>query len=205
MLKKPTPAPAPIVRSLADADPGYAAAKDLVARLRAASSKLDQEESELMHRLANRPAIPEKTGRVAALLGDALPDDDEAPDGLRSRLKAIAAERVDLRAAIDIAQQRLTTARFGASKTICDEVRPVYAARVKAVADALLSAHDAHSELLVLIDELNTNDIAWTGAMAPMHADRILGHRSDRLAIWLKDAADGGFISKSETPKELQQ
>ncbi len=205
MFKKPTPAAAPVVRTLESADATYESAKALVARLRASMAKIDAEESDLLTRLANRPATPEKTGRVAKLLGDAAPDDDEAPDGVRARLKAIAVERVDLRAAIDIAQQRLTAARFGASKTICDEVRPIYTKRVKAVAAALVAAHDAHAELLVLIDELNANDIAWTGALPPMQADRIFGHRSDRLSVWLRDAVTAGFITKSEIPTELQQ
>ena len=204
MFKKPTTAAPVKVRSLADADPAYAAAKDLVARLKAASLKLDTEESELNFRISNRPPTAEKTGRVAALLGDAAPEEDDAPDGLRARLKAIAAERVDLRAAIDIASQRLAAARFGASRTICAEVAPSYADRVQAVAKTLLAAHAAHNELLELIDDLNREDVVWTGEMAPMQADRVLGHQSGRLAVWLREAADAGFVKADDIPQELK-
>ncbi|MGO7898916.1 hypothetical protein ACC719_15755 [Rhizobium ruizarguesonis] len=205
-MQKTAPAgPAIRVRSLAEADPTYAAAKDLVAKLRAASAKLDAEENELMHRLANRPPAAEKTGRVAVLLGDAAPEEDEAPDGVRARLKAIAGERVDLRAAIEIAQQRLSQARFGASRVICGEVRGEYAARVKTLADALLAAHDAHCELLSLISDLNAADVVWSGEMAPMQAHGIFGHEGGRLEIWLHEAAVAGFIAKADIPKGLQR
>ncbi|MGR9372314.1 hypothetical protein [Rhizobium leguminosarum] len=204
-LKSPPARPATLVRSLADADPTYAAAKDLVVRLKASSTKLDTEESELQYKLANRPATAEKTGRVAALLGDATPEEDEAPDGVRARLKAIAGERVDLRAAIEIAQDRLAKARFGASRVICAEVAPTYGERVKALADALLAAHSAHEALLLLTNELSAQDVAWTGHLAPLQAHGILGHEGGKLAIWLHEAVVAGFIPKSDIPKELRR
>ncbi|WSH22836.1 hypothetical protein U8Q07_11135 [Rhizobium ruizarguesonis] len=205
-MQKSAPAkPAIRVRSLAEADPTYAAAKELVARLKASSAKLDAEESELLHRLAHRPPAAEKTGRVAILLGDASPEEDEAPDGVRARLKSIAGERVDLRAAIEIAQQRLSQARFGASRVICAEVAPAYAERVKALADALLAAHTAHRELLTLINDLNAADIVWSGEMAPMQAHGIFGHEGGKLSIWLHEAALAGFIAKAKIPKELHR
>ncbi|MBY3515717.1 hypothetical protein ACCS67_15855 [Rhizobium brockwellii] len=204
-MQKTVPEPAIRVRSLAEADQNYATAKDLVSRLKASSAKLDAEESELMHRLANRPPTAEKTGRVAVLLGDAAPEEDEAPDGVRARLKSIAGERVDLRAAIEIAQQRLSQARFGASRVICGEVRGEYSARVKALADALLAAHSAHGELLKLINDLNAADVVWTGEMAPLQAHGIFGHDGGRLSIWFHEAALAGFVAKAEIPKELQR
>lgn len=206
MIKKtPAAEPATPVRGLADADPTYAAAKELVARLKASSAKLDAEENELMHRLAHRPAAAEKTGRVAMLLGDATPEEDEAPDGVRARLKAIAAERVDLRAAIEIAQDRLAKARFGASRAICAEVAPTYAERVKTLADALLAAHAAHAALLSITNELSAQDVAWTGHLAPLQAHGIFGHEGGKLSIWLHEAKAAGFIGKSDIPKELRR
>ncbi|TBB12452.1 hypothetical protein ELH50_15785 [Rhizobium ruizarguesonis] len=204
-MQKTVPEPAIRVRNLAEADQNYSAAKDLVAKLRASSTKLDTEESELMQRLAARPPAAEKTGRVAVLLGDAAPEEDEAPDGVRARLKAIAGERVDLRAAIEIAQQRLSQARFGASRVICGEVAPAYAERVKALADALLAAHSAHGELLKLINDLNAADVVWTGEMAPLQAHGIFGHEGGKLEIWLHEASAAGFIAKGDIPKELQR
>lgn len=51
MLQKSAPVkPAIRVRSLAEADPTYAATKELVSKLKTSSAKLDAEENELMHR-----------------------------------------------------------------------------------------------------------------------------------------------------------
>ncbi|MBX4964478.1 hypothetical protein [Rhizobium binae] len=204
MLGKSKATPSVKVRSLADADPTYAAAKELVARLKASAAKIDVEESDLLARLASRPATSEMTGRVAALLGDAVPEDDDAPDGLRARLKAIAVERVDLRAAIDFAAQRLTQARFGASRAICADVAQTYADRVQSLAKALIVAHAAHDDLLHLINDLNVADIAWTGIMEPMQATNIFGHDGGRLATWLRSAATAGFIKESDIPTGLR-
>lgn len=192
------------VRSLDSADAQFAAAKGLVARLRASAASLDAEESELLYRVSTRPPSAEKTGRVAKLLGDEAPGEDDPPDGIRARLKAIAAERVDVRAALEIATQRLQAARFGASRVICDEVAPAYGETVKALAAALLAAHDAHEDLLSIIAALNREDVAWTGALAPMQAHAIFGHNGSRLAGWLREAAGSGFIKSSEIPKELR-
>lgn len=193
-----------VVRSLDSADAQYAAAKALVARLKASAASLDAEESDLLYRVSTRPASAEKTGRVAKLLGDEAPGEDDPPDGIRARLKAIAAERVDVRAALEIATQRLQSARFGASRVICDEVAPAYGETIKALAAALLAAHSAHRDLLDLIAALNREDIAWSGTLPPMQATTIFGHDAGRLAAWLRAAAEAGFIKSSEIPKELR-
>lgn len=202
MFKKTETKPAPVVRSLADAEPTYAAAKDLILKLKASLSALDDEENQIRYTLANAPPKAEVTGRIAALLGDAVPDG--APVGANARLTAIAAERSDLRSAVDIAQERLAQARFAASRVIAAEVAPVYAERVQALARALVSAHAAQVQLLDLIADLNREDVVWTGAMPPMQADIVFGHLGGTLAVWLKDAANSGFIKTSDIPSELR-
>ncbi|MBM7045226.1 hypothetical protein [Rhizobium lusitanum] len=194
-----------VVRSLEDADASYASAKDLLTRLRASLSALDREADDIRTRLASRPVAAEKTSRVAALLGESVDDDNVAPDGVSARLKAIAGERVDLRAAIEIAAQRLATARHAASKTICTEIKSDYSARVKAVADTLVAAHQAHAELLELSEQLNDRDIAWSGILPPMHAHAIFGHDGGRISGYLHDAVQAGFIEKKSIPVELQR
>ncbi len=195
----------PVIKSLADADSGYVAAKALVDKLGSQRSKLDAEENALLERLRNRGPAPEQTSRVAMLLGDALPADNVEPDGLRARLTAIAAERADLRAAIEIANQRLATARHRASATICGEVKPAYQAAVKNLADQLIAADAAHRRLVEIIDALNAADVAWTGHLPPAQATGILGERGVKVARWLHDVARHGFVKKADIPKELQQ
>lgn len=189
------------VRSLAEADAGYSAAAETLQRLKEQNRKLDAEESTLLDRLAHKPNAAASGARVAALLGD-LPSDGDEPDGARVRLRAIATERVDLRAAIDIATQRVTAARIAASRAICAEVRPEYAARVKTLATALLAAHGAHGELLALISELTGQDVAWS-TLVPLQAHGIFGHDDGRLAAWLKSASDAGYVGKADLPTEL--
>lgn len=195
MFKKPTPV---TVRSLAEADPTYAATAETVQRLKAAARKLDAEEARLHDTISRRPQEAAQSSRVSALLGD--PVADEASDDARGRLKAIAGERIDIRAALDVATQRLTTARFGASRTICAEVEPMYRTRVQALAGALLAAHSAHVELLALISELNANDVAWSG-LVPMQAEIIFGHDHGKLEGWLRQAKDAGYIDDVEVAK----
>ncbi|MGV1856190.1 hypothetical protein [Rhizobium rhizogenes] len=194
----------PLVRSLADADPGYVAAKSLVDKLTGQRSKLDAEENDLLDRLRNRPAVSEMTARVAALLGDEPPSEDAEPNGLRARLTAIAVERVDLQAALEHANQRLAVARYAASKTVCAEVRGEYSARVQRLAKALITAAAESAALDELSDALEREDIAWSGHLPPLRATRVVGHRGDRVAGWLREAATTGFIKRTDIPKELQ-
>ena len=189
------------VRSLSEADPTYATAAETLQRLRGKLRDLDNEESRLLDQLARRPQDVGPTSRVLALLGEDVID--EADDGPRLRLKAIASERIDLRAAVNIANQRVQTARFAASRAICAEVAPAYSERVKALAGALIGAHAAHQELLALISELNSNDVAW-GSLVPMQAESILGHDSGKVAGWLRQALDAGYVTPKEIPPELK-
>lgn len=205
-LSKPAIASASsLVRSLSDAAADYAAAKDLLTKLRASLTKLDREDDDIRFRLFNRKPGAEKTNRVAALLGEAVDDDNVAPDGLTARLREIASERVDLRAAIEIAQQRVSAARHGASKIICAEVRADYAARVVRIAKALVEAAEANTSLVDLVNDLEREDVAFTGYLAPMQATTFVGFRGERVAAYLRDSVAAGFIEKNEIPKELQQ
>lgn len=192
------------IKNLSEADSEYLAAFELVSKLRGSSSNLDVEENSLLAKLSNSPVTPELTDRVAALLGESKVDNNAAPDGLQSRLRAVADERRDLRAALAIAEQRLAKARYRASRTICDEVRPTYQAVVATLAAALVGAHNAHSALLEITNELTALDVAWSSYLAPMQATNIFGERSGRIAAWLREAANAAFIDKAQIPQELK-
>jgi hypothetical protein len=184
---KETPATLPVtVRSLSEADPTYAAAAETLARLKTKSRDLDQEEATLLDKLRNRPQEAAISGRVLALLGDA-PEPNVEPNGTSARLKAIAAERIDLRHAIDIATQRVTVARFAASKAICAEVGEEYGRRVRNVAVALIAAQKADAELQALVGDLNAGDIAWPGLLQPIYRGRI-------SAAWINEAVAAGYV-----------
>ncbi|PTE08214.1 hypothetical protein [Mesorhizobium helmanticense] len=210
--KKQTTKAAPPMRfNLRDATPDYDKLAELCATLRAALSKLDSEESELLTRLSYKAAKPHTgvSAKVAELLGD---DVDETPDplseGIRTRLTEINALRRDTRAALDIATERLQRARHAASKVICEGAKDDYLARVRKLADALIAAHEANASLCEITTALDSADVAWTGLLPPAPANRMLGaayDRQNRVAVWLKDAAADGLIDKKSIPQGLTQ
>ncbi|TIL23671.1 MAG: hypothetical protein E5Y88_22360 [Mesorhizobium sp.] len=213
MFKKATPnLPLPMRFNLRDATPDYDKLAELCANLRAAISKLDSEESELLTRLSSKAAAKPHTGisaKVAELLGD---DVDETPDplseGIRTRLTEINGLRRDTRAALDIATERLQRARHEASKVICASVREDYLARVRKLADALIAAHEANVALFEITTALDAADVSWPGLLPPAPANRMLGaayDRQNRVATWLKDAASDGLIDKAIIPAGLSQ
>lgn len=105
---------------------------------------------------------------------------------VRARLSQIMGERRDLTAAIDIAKSRLQHARHAASRTICEEVRGDYTARVQAVADSLQSFVTAHAFMAALLDDLYQNDIAFTAHLEPLQAPQI----ADRAERWLAQSSN---------------
>lgn len=211
MFKKQATKTAPPMRfNLRDATPDYDKFAELCANLRAALSKLDNEESELLTRLGSRAAKPHQAinARVADLLGDAA---DQTPDplseGIRTRLTEINGLRRDTRAALDIATARLQGARHAASRVICEGVKAEYLARVSKLADALIGAHEANASLHEITSALDQADVVWTGLLPPAPA-RMLGaayDRSNKVGMWLKGAAADGLIDKAIIPVELTQ
>lgn len=193
----------PIVRSLAQVDPVYGVAADLVARLKSQLAGLDSEENALRFKLANQPPEAERTSRVAALLGEEIDANTMAPDGMNARLTEISRQRADLRSAIEIARQRQGLARIGASKLICAEVRSEYTARVTRIAKAMIELAQANATLVEIAEALEAQDVMWTGELAPMQAI-FIGHRGDRVGAWLRDAKEAGFIKASDIPPELR-
>ena len=205
MLKKPTKAP--LRFNLRDATPDYDKLAELCANLRASSARLDHEESDLLTRLGSRAAKPHSAvnAKVAEMLGDTIDEADPLTEGIRARLTEINAIRRDTRAALAIATERLQRARHEASKVICASVRDEYLARVRKLADALIASHEANVHLAELTSALEAGDVVWTGLLPPAPA-RMLGaayDRSNRVAIWLREAAKDGLIDKSLIPSEM--
>ncbi|MER9687143.1 hypothetical protein [Mesorhizobium sp. M0139] len=210
MFKQTTKATPPMRFNLRDATPDYDKLAELCATLRSSAAKFDTEESELLTCLGSGAAKPHKAinARVADLLGDAA---DESPDplaeGIRARLTEINSLRRDTRAALDIATARLQQARHAASKAICDSVATEYRARVQALAEALVTAHEANASLAEITNALEAADVAWVGILPPAPA-RMLGaphDRGNRVGIWLREAASAGLIDKKSIPRDLTQ
>lgn len=212
MFKKTTTkADAPLRFDLRQAEPAYDKAFELCANLRSSVAKFDNEESELLARLSSKAAAKPHNGisaKVAELLGETVNETDPLSEGIRARLAEINGLRRDTRAALDIATERLQRARHEASKVICANAKEDYLARVRRLADALIAAHDANAALYELSSALDTADVVWTGLLPPAPANRMLGavhDRQNRVATWLKDAAEAGLIDKKSIPEGLTQ
>ena len=201
---KPAPRPVPLSFSLRD-DPVYAEWTDKDIRLADHETRLDREESDILGKLSSRPVAPEMSSNVAGLLGDEFSEDDPLAGGLKARLRAVQAERRDVKAARSIAKQRQATARVAASRAICDRLKTEYVARVATLADALIAAHQANAALFEMTNALDTAGVVWTGSLPPAPA-RMLGAANDRtnkVAAWLRDAANDGLIDRKSIPQEL--
>lgn len=188
MKKKPEPTKFDLCR-----DTEFATWDAKAREFRAMESRLDEEESSLLHRLANRPAAPEMDRSVATLLGEEVPDDEPAPDGLAARLRDVQAERRSVKAAKDIAELRRNRARHAASKAICAEVAPEYRAKVSALGEALLAAKVAAADLVEFGAKLTDADIAWSANLRPM-VPHFLGERGERIDAWIAEAKTYGLI-----------
>jgi hypothetical protein len=201
-------APAPFaVPSLHDASPAYADAKALTQRLVDKVSALEREDDVLRERVnAQTPKERALNSRVSELLGDEVDEGNPEIDGIHARLKQNAAERRDLRTAIDVAKDRMSRARFDASRTICADAEPEYRARVRALADALLAAHKAHADVVGVTAALDAADVARPALFDAGRALAMLGLPRDpnsRLSYWFRETAQAGLIDPAIVPKEF--
>ncbi|MGA0564468.1 hypothetical protein ACO2RV_18640 [Ancylobacter sp. VNQ12] len=199
ILKKRQTAPEPFrVRSLAEADPNYAAILEKQGELRSVRSRLDAEESEILFRLANdKPSDAPVNHRVAALLGDDVDEADPAADGLRARFTACQSERRDVDAALRVVDERLRAARGTASKLITADVEPEYRARVAALGAALAAAYDAHVSVEEIPAAMQRADVAFAPVFTEGRATRIFGQPRDkngRVAAWFREAVKAGLV-----------
>jgi hypothetical protein len=207
---KQTAKAAPLRFDLRQAEPAYDALAEKCANLRASIGRLDAEESDLLGKLTSRTPKPADgmNSRVAEMLGETVDETDPLVDGIQARLREVNALRHDTRAALAIATERLQRARHEASKVICASVKDEYLARVRKLASALIEAHEANASLFEITTALDVGDVVWTGLLPPAPATRMLGaayDRSNKVAIWLKDAAADGLIDKKSIPEGLTQ
>ena len=178
----------------------YATAAELVQSLKSKLLDLDAEESRLHDKASVALSAEPRNAAVAKLLGDDAPDAHDG--GIHARLTAISVERRDLRSALQIATQRLGTARMTASAPIVAEIGPEYRRRVKAVAHALIVAYKANVELGEMVDSMNMAGLAWS-ELKPMNGGGVFGPAT-KFGAFLQECAREQFIQSSEIPEGLR-
>ncbi|MBZ9600497.1 hypothetical protein [Phyllobacterium chamaecytisi] len=176
-----------VVPSLADADPAYA---ELVAKQR---DLLDQQAKFTAERVGLVASIRADTSRevdpkVAALLGD--PVSGKATS--RQRVGEIDTHLKTIANALEIIRIRLADARSKASLAVCAKVKPEYARRVKAMAEALEQVQVARAHYDELRSDLDANDVSW-GSLVPMTPAFLGDYRDGHVPRWLGEAKRAGY------------
>lgn len=202
LLKKSPPPAAPVtVPSLSVADPDYATFADKRSALLARQHHIDVEVAGLRDLQYQRLPDGGRAERVGALLGDEPAPISDRP----SKIAELLRERADIDAALAELERRMATARHRASAKICADIKGTYQQLVANLADALLATRDAHARYLAIVDQLNANDVAWTGTLHPMQP-RFLGDARDKyspIALWLREAVANDFIDLATLPEEI--
>jgi hypothetical protein len=203
----PTEASGSLVPSLVEASEEYADLTRKFEDLGRDYQAAVEDERRIAGELARASQPKDQTGAMLAdILNGKLPRSRRNADELRAEHVA-ARERIeDLDRAKRLLSQYMVERRSEVSVEICRSLEQQYKARVRAVATALLQAHEAQIALDSLASELTARDVAWVGALEPM-APVMLGHPQDNggpLAHWLRRAENAGYIAADEVPVELR-
>ncbi|MDR6635103.1 hypothetical protein J2X72_003915 [Phyllobacterium sp. 1468] len=94
--------------------------------------------------------------------------------------------------ALEIIRIRLADARSKASLAVCAKVKPEYARRVKAMADALEQVQVARAQYDELRSDLDANDVSW-GSLVPMTPAFLGDYRDGHIPRWLGEAKRAGY------------
>lgn len=178
-----------VVPSLVDADPAFA---ELVAKQH---ELLEQQAKLTAERIALVASITadksdEVDPRVAALLGEPL-------SGKAASRQRVGEINVNLKAianAMEIIRDRLGKSRSKASLAVCAAVKPEYARRVKAMADAFEQIQVARAHYDELRSDLEANDVSW-GSLIPMTPAFLGDYRDGHVARWLGEAKQAGYYN----------
>ncbi|MDB5825744.1 MAG: hypothetical protein JWR21_4448 [Herminiimonas sp.] len=173
-------------------------------KINSAVRTLDKDRMELAQ-AATQPEADEDPVdlRVARLLGEAPP---KILKDHRGRLADMAQQSRDLHAALDLVLEQIRVEHSKAAAVVREKVSPEYRLRIRAICEAFRGVHAANLELRALTEALEAQGIEWSGL--GVVAPRALGFPTDQyspIAQYFRDAADLGFITRSEIPTELRQ
>ncbi len=185
------------IPDIADVSEKY---RSLVARrdeLHADARALRDEQREALKAIADR--AEEKKKRVVSIVSKlSKPKQHRDPN-------VIGEEIQDITDAIGLIEVQMGACAMEASIKIREIIEPDHARAVTRIADAMLALRDAFSDYKAIADELNAKGVAWT-ALRPMHPN-FIGDPDNRfgpIALWLKEAAQYGFIKNSSIPEALR-
>lgn len=181
--------------------------RDVSPRLREIEERIDklkERRAELRREHARsveimREVEREKVARLAGeLLADRPRETHRAPPEVHRDILAIDDALEQLR--VDAA-----TATVEASAIIRERVAPRHTALVQDMVQHMLALRQSFADYLDFARELNDRGIAWS-ALRPMHPSWLgePDYRYSPVAVWLREAATYGFISREEIPEGLR-
>lgn len=196
ILKKKA-APAPVsIPSLRDVSRDYDALLEKQAEIRGKITALRDEIAELNSKIYSSPTVSSDEIEVASMLGDDLVDGGSA----------LKAQRVAKLREVDVAEKallvldgRIQSANRAASVQVCDQVRPEYVERVRAVCAALVAVYEAESSLRELTDQLDRSGVTWNGNLRIMPS--FSRDRYGPVARYLNEAAGFDMFERSAIPE----
>ena len=158
-------------------------------------------ESQRLQGMLLEPVEVEDKSRVAQLLGD-IPPVDENKRRERAEARAETEAKInDLQEALGVLDHRIDNERLKASDEICRRIEPIYKSLVRDLCLRLLATNEANANLHKFMNDLNAQGISWS-QLQPM-ACRFLGlpNNPDNVVMgYVRMALQAGFVSASDVP-----
>ncbi|PZU18948.1 MAG: hypothetical protein DI589_22975 [Shinella sp.] len=199
MIKPPSEhfaAKLPAIPRLADVSPAYRQLIEKEQALKERQRELKQELQDFQHIRKDS-----QRDRVAALLeGDGKPASTPT-----RRIEDISQDIYDVQDALEIIARDISTERMKASNEICTQIAPQHRELVRDLWQAMLVMNTACLAYRAFMQDVNGKNIAWS-QLRPMYPSWA-GEHDDRMsvvALWLREAAQYGFITDAEIPEHLR-
>jgi chromosome segregation ATPase len=178
-----------VVPSLSAASPEHKALVEKQTELQGRYSELHSERAKLRREIEAEEAAGKQrlAPEVARLLGDPA----DSVTALSNRHREVAVEMGHIEVAQETLRRRLSEARNGASKAVCDVVRGEYQRRLGAVCEAAKALEAAREQHDALLDDIEREDVnlAYLRAVRPF----FLGDRHDgKVSYFLREVKEAG-------------
>ena len=187
-------------------DPEYLAAEERYTEIKVRADRAERAREAALSRLQESREFGKrgKMREAAEAMVDGNLDPSAAMVSTEAAMRELedsARRRTICNEAVTIAAQRLSEAKYAASKRICIELRDRMRATIKDMLTGIFAAHVANEALWEFYADLEAGDVAWTSGLPALQM-RSLGRidSHSRLYWWLREAIEGGML----TPEDIR-
>ena len=144
-----------------------------------------------------------KKKKVVAILNNEDPDDITQTDWREAYSKACDRRRL-LLAALEEQKRFVKDQEVIASKIEAERAKPLYSEIVRELADKMTELGRVIEREIEFRDVLKQGDVQYSGSFTPMNIASLGDPRDiySRLAAWLIEAAQRGYLSEKNIPQE---